>query len=482
MPGGLHVATAETLPKGVVQVSTLSGFGYRKGLLGADHRFGRVIGDLAAAYAPTDLLTIGLSLDGRYDRHYGLAPSGDDGYVGDPHLNIRFAKPFGTVRAGLQVGVWVPGKNAPSVAASAISVDARVLVSLPAGPGMLSFDAGFRLDNSAKSVDDATKLSLPDRVSLGVSNYNAVFGGAHLMIPAGNVWVGVEGSLDKFIGSAPAGSAELAEGSLTLRGALDVGLHINEQWSALAFLELAKVPGVLNAQVMTSSIPLIPYEPIFTAGLGLQARFGGAKRTPSLFAEKDCHKHVPPDCVDVKVPVLADITGSVVDSNDKPVVGAKVSVTLKNSTVAPVATDDKGVYVFKGVPIGTSVDNKPTIEETGIEVAVDLSNMKPGKATVAAVQQGSNAVPPIKLEPLLPPGQLRAVVRGLPAGKAVVGATVTITPGDAKAETGADGTFSLDLPPGTYKATVKAPGYAPQELDVTIDPNGVAIKNIDLHK
>ena len=35
---------------------------------------------------------------------------------------------------------------------------------------------------------------------------------------------------------------------------------------------------------------------------------------------------------------------------------------------------------------------------------------------------------------------------------------------------------------GTNKITVKASGLATQELDVTIDPNGVAIKNIDLHK
>jgi len=33
-----------------------------------------------------------------------------------------------------------------------------------------------------------------------------------------------------------------------------------------------------------------------------------------------------------------------------------------------------------------------------------------------------------------------------------------------------------------YRITVKAGSYASQDLEVTIEPNGVAIKNIDLHK
>src|SRR4051812_37879165 len=96
MPGGLHAPTAETLPKGAVQVSTLSGLGRRTGLLGPDHKFNRAIGDLAVAFGATDMISIGLSLDGRYDKHWGsvgdstknlmttTAAGGDDGYVGDP--------------------------------------------------------------------------------------------------------------------------------------------------------------------------------------------------------------------------------------------------------------------------------------------------------------------------------------------------------------------------------------------------------------
>jgi hypothetical protein len=236
MPGGLHAPTAETLPKGAVQVSTLTGLGRRTGLLGPDHKFNRAIGDIAFGFGVTDMISIGLSLDGRYDKHWGSVgdstknlmtttpAGGDDGYVGDPHVYIRAGKSTGSLIVGGQLGVWVPGKDAPSVAGSAISVDVRGIVSLPAGPGLLSFSAGFRLDNSAKSVDEPMKLSLSDRVSLGVSDYNAVIGSAQLRIPAGKAWVGIEGSIDAFVGGPadPAmgeiGHAKLARGAQLFRG------------------------------------------------------------------------------------------------------------------------------------------------------------------------------------------------------------------------------------------------------------------------
>lgn len=475
LPGGIHVATADTLAKGVIQVGMLSGYGHRSGLLGSGHSLNRAIGDVAFAYGITDVVSVGLSLDGRYDRHSGLGAA-DDGYVGDPHLHLRIAKAFGANHVGGQLGVWVPGKDAPSVAASAISVDVRGLVSIPAGPGELSFEAGFRLDNSAKSVDKPMSLSLADRVSLGVSDYNAAFGGAHLQFPAGpKAWVAVEGSLEAFLGDPPAGDAALAEGTLLVRGGASAGYQLDPTWSAIAFVEAAKVPGIEMAQVTAGNIPLIPYEPVVTGGLGLQARFGGPKAT---YIEKDCHKHDPPDCPDLAVPLLADLTGTVIDDAGKPVVGARVTFTLKNSQVPATATDASGTWKVTGVPVGSTVGGTPTIEEPAIEVAVAVDGKKPGRATVNVTAGGAITVAPIQLEAALPPGQIKGVVRSQ-AGKPIAGAVITA--GDKKTETAADGTFVLDLPPGQYKVTAKS-GSSSQDLDVTIDPNGVALKEFVLKK
>ena len=115
----------------------------------------------------------------------------------------------------------------------------------------------------------------------------------------------------------------------------------------------------------------------------------------------------------------------------------------------------------------------------GAEVSVTVGGKKPGKTTLS-LKEGANTAPKIALDPELPPGQLRAVVRGAGTGKPIAGATVKIEPGGQTATSAADGTFQIDLPPGTYKITVSSPGVKEQELDVTIDPNGVAIKNIEL--
>lgn len=468
LPGGLHVAAAEALPAGTVELGLLSGFGYRKGLLSASHTFDRAIGDLAVAYAPVAGLAIALSLDGRYDHHAGPGTT-DDGYVGDPHLLVRFVAPSGRVALGGQLGLWVPGKNAPSVAASATSVDARALLSIDAGFGLITANAGFRYDNSAKSVDQPTALSVADQVSLGVSSFSAALAGVSLRIPINDrAYVALEGSADVFVGTGAPGPI--------LRGGGLFGVAVNDAVSVIAYVEGAKVPGLSYGDVMQNNrVTLVPYEPVVTGGLGLQARFGGV-RPPAPTTR--ITRNVRP--VPVTVVETADVTGTVVDDAGKPVVGARITIKLKNNTATAIS-DDKGTYVVTRLPIGKTVDGRTDLDDTGAEISAEVANKKPGSATLT-LAKGANIVPRLALDPMLPPGQLRAVIINVGTSRPVAGATVTIDPGGATATSGPDGKFTVDLPPGHYKITVTARGLAQQQLDVNIDPNGVAIKNIDMHK
>jgi len=467
MPGGLHVAAAETLPQGTVELGLLSGYGYRKDLLAKDHTLNRATGELAVAYAPLPNLVLGLSFDGRYDKHQGIASMTDDGYVGDPHLLIRAAAPMGKLALGGQLGIWVPGKDAPSIAGSAISVDARALLSVEAGFGTFTFNAGFRLDNSAKSVDEPGKLSVEDQVSLGVSKFHAALGGASLRVPIGERWyVALEGSADVFVGDGAPGPI--------IRGGGVIGAAVSDAVSIIGYVEGAKVPGLKYSDVAAGMVALVPYEPMITGGLGLQARFGGHRPVAAT-----SHIIKLPKSVSVTV-VGADVAGVVVDDTGKPVVGARITVKLKNS-IGTTFSDDKGGYLIVKVPIGRTVNGKTELDDTGAEITAEVANKKPGSVTLT-LGKGTNAVPQITLDPMLPPGQLRAVIINVGTSRPIAGASVTIQPGDITATSGADGKFTVDLPPGQYKITVTAKGLAQQQLDVNIDPNGVAIKNIDMHK
>ena len=476
LPGGLHAPSATTLPAGTVAVEGQAGYGFRKGLLGnsdhGNHRFARTLGDLAIAYAPLPFLTLALSLDGRYDKHYGLTKQ-DDGYVGDPHLLVRVSKPFGNVKLGAQLDLWVPGKDAPSIAGSAISVDLRALATLQAGPGELSFDAGFRLDNSAKSIESPELLSVQDQVSLGVSKFNAFVAGAHLALPFGKVFVGLEASLDYFFGTQDfADGTQRSSPGAIIRVAGEVGYHLSDQWALLVYVEGAKVPGMLANDVMNDDITLLPYEPTITGGLALSGRFGGARKHGTITR----NEHP----VEVAVIEYAEVSGSVVDTAGKPVVGAKVTIKLKNNT-GTGATDDKGEFLVSKLPIGKTLEGTTALDDTAASVEVSVDGLKPGSATLT-LAKGANAVPKLTLEPVLPPGQLRGVVRSLSSGKPILNATIKVEPIGKTVTTGADGTFTIDLPPGEYTVKVKAPGLAEQSLPVKIEENGVAIKNIDLHQ
>lgn len=492
MPGGLHVAAAATLPAGTAVVETLAGFGYRKGLLGPNHRSARVLGDVAAAFGATSLLTVGISLDGRYDRHYGLPPDDDHGYVGDPHLFGRVAKAFGAIHVGVQLGIWAPGSKAPSLVGSATSIDLRALLSIAVGRGLVTLQAGFQNDNSIKSADNVGRLTLQDRTSLGVSDYNEAHAGAHLALPVGSsTWLAGELSVETFVGAAKtSGAAMLADGKVIARATALAGIRLDPMWSALAFVELAKVPGITAAQSSAMMIPVLPYEPAITFGVGLQARFGGTKATKPTYTEIKCDEPGAPPCKKVETDVVAEIAGTVVDDGDRPIAGAKVTLTLERVKVDPVVTDAGGGYVFK-VKIGSAVKRAPTeppvvtIAESAARIGVEVDGKKPGSATVTPLKQDANVVPPIKLESKLPPGQLKIFVKTIGSGKPIANATVSVSPnpGDRPpGETDRSGFVLVEVPPGTYKVTVKAPGMATQELDAVIDPNGVTIKNVELHK
>jgi hypothetical protein len=77
-------------------------------------------------------------------------------------------------------------------------------------------------------------------------------------------------------------------------------------------------------------------------------------------------------------------------------------------------------------------------------------------------------------------GQIRGLVRGFD-GRALR-ARVQIEPGGRTERAGADGVFSVDVAPGTYRVRIELDGYQSQERAVKVDKNGVMVLNVDLQR
>ena len=286
LPGGLRAASAETLPAGTFGFGAIGGYGTRRALLSPDHKLDSGIGDLALSYAPINAITLALSFDGRIDRHQGRLPKVDMAYVGGPHLLARIATSFGRIRIGGQLGVYLPGQEAPSIVPEATTVDVRGLLSIKAGASTVSVGVGFRYDNTAKSAKSAAvpdpmmfraDIAAEDRVSLGISDFDAVIAGLHVVVPIGRVFVGLETSADVFVGSGALGPI--------LRAGGNVGIHLGAGWSAYAFAQAAHVPSIDYNDVDAATAKLIPYEPTVTTGVGVTGVLGGRAKSTRHIAE-----------------------------------------------------------------------------------------------------------------------------------------------------------------------------------------------------
>ena len=132
-------------------------------------------------------------------------------------------------------------------------------------------------------------------------------------------------------------------------------------------------------------MPQLPYEPIFTIGIGLNATFGAPKKpvTP-------VHKN-PLGDQKIVVEHFAAVSGLVADDTGAPVVGAKVTITVKDK-IGDALTADKGAFRVEKLPI----------DNARIDVTLDG---EAGLGDARPPRERQRRVPKIVLEAVLPPGQ-----------------------------------------------------------------------------
>jgi hypothetical protein len=394
-----------------------------------------------------------LRFDGRYDAHVAPGQATDTGLVGDPRLYVRADKALSpAIRLGARFGLWLPGRNAPSLDAGAISPELVGALSYvpPEGMFALSANAGYRLDRSARSASDAAQLSAGDRLALEVSDFDEVLLGAAATLGRGQTQGFIEASWDLLVGNGH--PAALASPILVGAGAR-VAIGPKLRLEAEAEVSPSSRPDV------GPMAPLVPIPPRLAIWLGLTYRFE-AQPPPAPPAPV-----APP----AAPPATAELIGHVTAADGGKLADVRVAV-IRGDGPHEVTLDGAG---------GFHAEGKPGEELT---VTAEAADCVPARAT-ATLSAGAPTELRIALERRAPRGQIRGLVRSL-RGSAVA-AQIRIEPEAADTGGGSElraegGRFEIDVAPGRYRVTISAPGFETQNRKVEVEENGVTLLNVDL--
>lgn len=465
--GGLHatgrIRSAEPGPAVAVTLGT--GYGYTEAVLDAGDAHHRIGGVAAIAVRAARWLELGGELRGRYDKHTGAMP--DDGFIGDPRLwaLARWSVGGATGEAGgdgaagdgraigLRLGVWMPGADAPSIEPDAITADASLLFTLAGPRQSLTLTAGYRLDRSSASVN-ADRLSPNDRLALGLSDADAILLGVRGARRAGAWTLVGELSWDFLLGDgAPAALESPLRAGAGLRRALD---------DALTLEAMLEVSGSSRPAADDTTM-LVAIEPRVSAlvGVAWQPRPPPPppRRVPDVVVAPPPDEPPPPP----PPPTTGSVRGRILDSDGAPLPGATIRAGDRTAT-----TGDDGTFTLADLPPGD------------VELSIERSGHQPLTRTVA-VTAGADAALDVNLARIKLPSQIRGVIRDF-GGKGLP-ATVRIEPLGLEVTAAADGSFSVDVPPGTYTLVISHPGYTPQEKkNVSVDDEEVASRNVELRK
>jgi hypothetical protein len=468
LPGIVRVPVAGGNARAGVAGAASAGFGVTESVLATSDVHRRAFGSLAASFRSSGCLAASLRLDGRYDWHSDV-PGGDGGGgVGDPRIAARCGADLGSLKIGAELGVWLPGKGAPSVDFAAVSPQLALLAALtpPASPLTLASEVGFRLDRSAHAAPDPDRLARADRLSLGVSDTNALLLGLGGVLRVGsNVEALGEWSWDLRV---PPEGVSAADAPMRL----DAGARFSPGARKTIQFQLVIEVSTSGRPAIEPGAPLVPVEPraSFFAGVTI--------RPPLPEPPAVAPPPVDPGAAAASAARTGSVRGHVTGEGGGAVVGARVHVEAPGQPGVDLVPDDRGVFEGRDLPAGKA---ELRISAEGWQEQVRAVEIAPGKTVDVDVE----------LLRALPLGQIRGLVRSFSG--APISATVRIEPlggsaarggeGEAKvAVVGQGGRFELDVPPGSYDVIVKAAGYADQHRHVKVEANGVVVLDLDMRR
>lgn len=454
LPGVVRVGIAgASVPR--LSIAATAGYGYTEPQGAADGAHHRMSGSAAVAVTPIAPVSFAMRFDERYDLHPDDGGGAHGGAVGDPRLVVRAGAATGSFHLGGELGAWFVGSQAPSIDFGATTLDARLLAAWTARSGVtIAAMAGYRLDNSRNAIDHPERLRFGDRIALGLSGFDAALAGVAVDVPVGRTEILGELSGDVLVGS---GAPAFTDSPLR------VTAGVRQKLGRALSLELRAEASLSGRPDVGPTAPLVPIEPRVSVFAGIRYTLpfqdeGVKLETPSS-PVNTAQKPAGTEQKQVASTVVR-ITGE--DGN--PIPDAKVEIRV-GTWSHPAELGPDGGYHVSDVPKGDAV------------VAVTAEGFVATEQH-APIGEGPAAVVDVRLTRATPSGQLRGLVRSF-GGKGLA-ASVRVEPIGSETKAGADGVFTIDIPPGDYQVVVRAPHYKEQKRKIHVDENGVTILNAEL--
>ncbi len=454
LPGIVRVGIPVETQRTGLAVAGTAGYGFTESVLAQNDRSHRLFGSIAASFRPNDWFAAGLRLEGRYDWHRNVPDGNGGGAVAEPLFILRAVTRAGSsLRVGAEAGAQLPGEKAPSISFAAISPELSLLAAFLPAPGSIELSSriGFRYDRSAQTVPSPDRLERADRLSLGVSDTNALLLG-----------LGVVGRVAMPLEALAEWTWDLrvpSKGTTAMQSPMRVDVGARYLATETMAVQLVVEASPSSRPPVGPGTPLVVIEPRVSVFAGINFR-------PSLprAAPPPSNSIVNPDRP-AELTTAVRITGRVTDDGGHPIVGAKVHAGTTDAGVYS-KTDGNGAFQVSGVPPGKT------------DVTVTAEGYRD---STRSIDVGGAGTPPleVQLERALPSGQIRGLARSF-AGQPIKGATVRIEPIGSELVVGEGGRFEVDVPPGEYDVIVKATGYADQHRHVRVEANGVVVLDLDM--
>jgi hypothetical protein len=438
LPGGRDVGSA--LDQGQdLRMRAGAEYAHTEDVLHQDDGHDRLTGELAGSFAYARWLSMSLLLGARVDKHRGALGS-DTSRSTSTRIATRHAFDIDSdLSLALGTALAFPGADNASRGFRAASFDLLGLLSYKLPKRVeLSFQLGYRFDGSENAIRAPQLLSAADRLAASLSSYDSVLIGAFASLPLRGLTLLGEWSWEPGVGaSAPSAF----DSPMRLSAGAQTALGGEPEGGGARFFAGGWVGFSPSGRPTFQG--LVRIEPRFWMSVFAGVSFGKTQEKPP----------------ETRVFLMAtDVTGA-------PLPAATANVTDATGTSSvPVGTNGQATFVVRqGQPAHVSVEEPGFVSE---EAVIDTSQPQ---AEVA-----------LQLQRALPEGEIKGRVRSLHGGPLV--AHIEVVPLGVLFESGPDGTFRVDVPPGHYTLRISAEGHDTQERSTTVERLGVTILVIDLRR